>query len=274
MTVTPLPELLYTVQDQVATITFNRPDRMNGWTPAMERGLRELVDRAVQDDDVRVIVLTGAGRAFCAGADIGRLQAAGAAGSSSPPAASSQADPPPRDGDFEQRYSWLLAVPKPVIAAINGAVAGVGLCIALYCDLRYMAAHARLSTSFARRGLIAEHGSAWMLPRLIGPMHAADLLLTARTVDADEAERLGLVRVLPTEGFAEAVHDKAVELAIWSSPRSTRIIKGQLARAPFETLAQATREADAQTASCRDSEDFKEGVASFVQKRAPRFTGR
>jgi enoyl-CoA hydratase/carnithine racemase len=262
-------ELLYGVADQVATITFNRPDRMNAWTPTMESELRAAIAAATDDEVVRAIVLTGAGKGFCAGADMGRL-AGTASGAGSPAAAPG----PAGGGDFEQRYSYLLAVPKPLIAGINGAVAGVGFCLTLFCDLRFMAAGARLATSFARRGLVAEHGSAWLLPRLVGPMNAADLLLSGRTVDAAEAAAMGLVRVLPAEGFAAAVQARAAELATLSSPRSMRVIKQQLSRAPFESLAQSTAFADAEIPKCRDTEDFREGVASFVEKRAPRFTGR
>jgi enoyl-CoA hydratase/carnithine racemase len=260
-------ELLYAVTERVATITLNRPDRMNAWTPTMEAEFMVAIAAASADDEVRAIVVTGAGRGFCAGADMGRLQnsAAGAAPLAAPPSG---------EGNFDQRYSYLLAVPKPLIAAINGSVAGVGLCITLYCDLRFMAEGARLATSFARRGLVAEHGSAWMLPRLIGPMNAADLLLSGRTVDAAEAASLGLVRMLPAERFLAAVQARAAEFANLSSPRSMRIIKQQLQAAPFQSLAEATRFADAEIPKCRDTEDFKEGVASFVEKRAPNFTGR
>jgi enoyl-CoA hydratase/carnithine racemase len=260
-------ELLYAVTERVATITLNRPDRMNAWTPTMEAEFRVAIAAASADDEVRAIVVTGAGRGFCAGADMGRLQnsAAGAAPLAAPPSG---------EGNFDQRYSYLLAVPKPLIAAINGSVAGVGLCITLYCDLRFMAEGARLATSFARRGLVAEHGSAWMLPRIIGPMNAADLLLSGRTVDAAEAASLGLVRMLPAERFLAAVQARAAEFANLSSPRSMRIIKQQLQAAPFQSLAEATRFADAEIPKCRDTEDFKEGVASFVEKRAPNFTGR
>jgi enoyl-CoA hydratase/carnithine racemase len=260
-------ELLVEVRDRVATLTLNRPERMNAWTPTMESEFRAAVSAACEDDGVRAIVVTGAGKGFCAGADMGRL-ASGTAGKApiAPPASGS--------GDFDQRYSWLLGVPKPMIAAINGAVAGVGLAITLYCDLRYMAAGARLSTAFARRGLIAEHGSAWLLPRLIGPMNAADLLLSGRTIDAAEADAMGLVRMLPADGFAEAVHARAAEFANLSSPRSMRIIKGQLQRQYVESLGAAIMQADAETAVCRDTEDFREGVASFVEKRPPNFTGR
>ncbi len=258
--------LLYDRQEHVATITLNRPERMNAWTPGMEEGLRSLLREAAGDDEVRVIVLTGAGRAFCTGAEMGQLSRS-AAGAPAPP-------PAPREGDLEQRYSYIMGIPKPVLAGINGAVAGVGLCLTLFCDLRYMAAGSKLTTAFARRGLVAEHGSAWLLPRLIGPMNAADLLLSGRTVEAEEAERLGLVRVFPREGFHQQVQARAAEMAALCSPRSQRVIKRQLNTALFHGLAEATRLSEDEALRCRGTEDYREGVAHFVEKRAPRFTGR
>jgi enoyl-CoA hydratase/carnithine racemase len=265
----PAQEMKFEVVDRVATITLDRPDRMNAWTPLMESELRRLLALASDTDEVRAIVITGAGKGFCAGADMGRLSGT-ATGTSASPAVLA----PENDDDLKQRYSYLLAVPKPIIAGINGAVAGVGLCIVLYCDLRYMAAGAKMTTAFARRGLIAEHGSAWMLPRLIGPLNAADLLLSGRTIVTAEAERLGLVRMLPTENFREAVQQKASELANLCSPRSMRVIKQQLALAHGQTLAEATQLANREVAASRGTEDFREGVAHFVEKRAPRFTGK
>lgn len=230
-------ELLYEVRDRVATITFNRPDRMNAWTATMEDELRQAIAAAVADNGVRAIVLTGAGRAFCAGAELSRM--ANTTGMASAPTREPHA--PMSDHDLEQRYSYLLAVPKPLIAAINGAVAGVGVCITLYCDLRYMTIGAKLTTPYTRRGLVAEHGIAWMLPRLIGSMNAADLLLTGRTVLAEEAAAMGLVKLLPAEGFSESAHQRASEIANLCSPRSVRIAKHQLWRANTQTLAQATQ---------------------------------
>ena len=265
-------ELLYKVEDRVATITLNRPDRLNAYTQVMSGELREAFAEADADDGVRAIVLTGAGRGFCAGADMARLSSA-AAGKTDLRNEGTW----PTEGvaaNFAQRCSYILGVTKPVIAGINGPVAGIGLVLTLYCDIRYMAAGAKLTTAFARRGLIAEHGISWMLPRLVGPMHALDLLLSARTIEAEEAGALGLVRVLPAQGFAAAVQARAAEIANLSSPRSTRIIKRQVYEALFQSLAEATAIANREQAICRDTEDFREGVAHYVEKRAPSFTGR
>src|SRR5262245_37060621 len=173
-------EILYSVRDRVATVTLNRPERLNAYTPTMGEELRAALSAAATDDNVRAIVLTGAGRGFCAGADMARLSAAVAGKASLKVSAAA-----PVEGlaaNFAQRNSYILGLNKPIIAGINGAVAGIGLVLTLYCDIRYMAAGSKLTTAFARRGLIAEHGIAWMLPRLIGPMHALDLLLSARTI--------------------------------------------------------------------------------------------
>lgn len=260
-------DILIDVIDRVATLTFNRPDQMNAWGPGIEAALRQAVEDVATDDSVRAIVLTGAGRAFCVGAEMGRMA------STLTSSAAAEA-PPERTDNFGQRYSYLLDVPKPIIAAINGPMAGVGLCLSLYCDLRYMAAGSKLSTSFARRGLVAEHGSAWMLSRLISAMNASDLLMSARTLTAEEAGQMGLVRVLPRDDFRAAVQTIASDLANLSSPRSMGIIKRQIVLAPFQDLAEATRLSEDEIAKCRGTEDYKEGVAHFIEKRRPAFTGR
>ena len=179
-----------------------------------------------------------------------------------------------KPGNFEQKFSFLLGVPKPIFAAINGPVAGIAFCLVLFCDFRYMADGAKLTTAFAKRGLIAEHGSSWMLPRLIGPMNALDLLYSARMVDAAEAERLGLARKLPAENFLADVHSIARELVTTSSPRSIGVIKRQVFQSYFQSLAEAWAVADKEMLASFGSQDFKEGVAHFVEKRAAAFSGR
>jgi len=180
--------------------------------------------------------------------------------------------------NFTQAFTWAKAlaerVGKPIVAAINGPVAGIGLCLALFCDLRLMADGAKLTTAFARRGLIAEHGSSWMLPRLVGPMAALDLLMSARTVSAGEAAQMGLVRLLPEPDFAASAHAVALELAQWSSPRSMAVIKRQVYDALTQSCTQAIEVADREMVASFASEDFREGVAHFVERRAPAFTGR
>jgi enoyl-CoA hydratase/carnithine racemase len=256
-----LTEIEYSVADRVATITLNRPDRLNAWTPTMAIELREAIRRAEADDSVRAIVLTGAGRGFCAGADVGILQQR-----------ASGAIPPTDPG--HNRFDYLVAAKKPLIAAVNGPVVGIGLVAALYCDMRFLAAGAKIATSFARRGLPAEYGSAWLLQRLVGPMHAADLLLTGRMLLAEEAAAMGLGKLLPVEGFLPAVLAVAREIATLCSPRSIRVIKRQLSLAWEQTLAQAMDLSETEIAQARQSEDFREGVAHHLDQRAPNFSGR
>lgn len=266
--------ILYDVAGRIATVTLNRPERLNAWTSTMEREVREAVGAAAGDDGVRVIVLTGAGRGFCAGADMDLLQSIPGGGASGETERLRPVDPSARP-DFQRKYSWFPTVPKPVIAAINGPAAGLGLVIALYCDVRIAAEGAVFTTSFSRRGLIAEHGISWLLPRLVGPANALDLLLSARKIDAATALRMGLVNeVLPQERFRDGVSAYARELATLVSPRSMRVIKRQVWEAQFQTLAEATEVADAEMRLSFASEDFREGVAHFVEKRAPAFTGR
>jgi enoyl-CoA hydratase/carnithine racemase len=260
--------ILYSVADHVATITLNRPDRLNAWTGEMENEIRDAMTTAGADQNVRAILVTGAGRGFCAGADMSILTGITAAPGARETVAADNT------GNFGQKFSYLLAVPKPIFMAINGPIAGIGLCLAVFGDFRYMAAGTKLTTAFAKRGLIAEHGISWMLPRLIGNMNAMDLLCSARTVQAEEAERMGLVRTLPAEGFLAAVQGIAREMATTASPRSIGVIKRQVYEAQFQSLAEAWAVADREMAGSFSSEDFKEGVAHFVEKRAPAFTGR
>jgi enoyl-CoA hydratase/carnithine racemase len=265
--------ILYGVEHRVATITLNRPERLNAWTAIMEREVRQAMEAAAVDEGVRVIVLTGAGRGFCAGADMGVLQDIDAS------AMKDDSWMRPFDmnrrPDYQTRYAFYPAIAKPVIAMLNGPTAGIGLVHALYCDIRFAADTAVFTTSFARRGLIAEHGISWMLPRIVGHANALDLLLSARKVLAPEAQAMGLVnKVYPAQELAAATNAYARDLADNVSPRSMAVIKRQQYEAPFQTLAQNTISANAEMLQSFGTEDFREGVAHFVEKRAPRFTGR
>jgi enoyl-CoA hydratase/carnithine racemase len=265
-------QILYDGGDGIATITLNRPDRLNAWTGTMAAEVRDAVEAAETDPAVRVIVLTGAGRGFCAGADMNDLQDISAAGGVAA-RPFSPIDPKARP-DYRHPQTWFAAVKKPIIAAVNGPAAGMGLAIILFCDLRFAADSAIFVSAFSRRGLIAEHGTSWMLTRLVGHSRAMDILLSSRRVGADEAHRMGLAdRVFPAPDLIAETQAYARELAENVSPRSMTVIKRQLWNGLVQGLAEAMGEADHEMALSLTSEDFKEGVAHFVEKRPARFTG-
>jgi enoyl-CoA hydratase/carnithine racemase len=268
-------DILYGVDAGVATITLNRPDRLNAWCASLDAGVRAAMRAATDDAAVRVIVLTGAGRGFCAGADMNVLQGIQDGGGSARPApAETPWDPSARD-DFRKQYSWFPAVPKPIIGAINGPCAGLGMVVALYTDIRFASDAAVFSTAFSRRGLIAEHGISWLLPRLVGMANAADLLFSARRVEAAEAKALGLVsRVIPHADFMAEVQAYARMLASEVSPRSLAAMKREIWNAQFSSLGDAIEAANIDMVASFASDDFKEGVAHYLEKRPPAFTGR
>ena len=265
-------QIIYTVAERIATITLNRPEQLNAWTDVMAQEVYEAAQAADQDPDVRVLVLTGAGRAFCAGGDVTGFK------SSDP---RQLIDKLPRSYDFsrrpdyQSRACYFPALSKPIIAMLNGATAGLGLVHALFCDLRIAADDAVLTTAFARIGLASEYGMAWILNRVVGHARALDLLLSARKVSGAEALQLGLVhQIHAKDQLANAAYGYARELAERVSPRSLRVIKRQLWELPFQSLHEAVLSDCAEMMSSNVCQDFEEGKRAFMEKRPPRFTGR
>jgi enoyl-CoA hydratase/carnithine racemase len=251
-----------TVSDGVAVITLNRPDRLNAWTVEMEHAYFSELDWCAESSEVRAIIVTGAGRGFCAGADMQDLHTLGENGAGSAVARAQN----------RRAQSYPLTVPKPIIAAINGPCAGIGLVQALMCDLRFAADDAKLTTAFARRGLVAEHGISWILPRLVGAARALDLLLSARVVLGEEAAAMGLVnRALAKDAVLEHALAYARELAVHCSPASMAAMKRQVYDDLTRTLAEATSTADELMLGSFAKPDFVEGVNSFMERREPQF---
>ncbi|HEX3793631.1 MAG TPA: enoyl-CoA hydratase-related protein [Acidimicrobiales bacterium] len=261
----------FVVNEGVAIVRFERPERMNAWTVPMRDEFRSLMARVETDQDIRAVVVTGAGRAFCAGADSSTLDdmvgTGGLDESLQGPAADIFAEQP-------GAYAFMLAMSKPVIAAINGAAAGLGLVIACLCDVRFAATGVKLTTSMGRMGLPAEHGMSWILPRLIGAGRAADMLLSSRIVLAEEAERWGLVnQVCAPEDLIAAATDYARAIAQDISPASTKTIKHQLYADLHQTLPAALDFADAAMNEMLAGPDFREGVSAMTEHRKPNFAG-
>ncbi len=269
--------ILYEVRDRIATVTLNRPDRLNAWTRQMAQELHAAMHAAAADEQVRGIILTGAGRGFCAGADMNLLS--GLSGGTAKAEESPAARPVPAGGsqraDFRMVNTYFPSIPKPILGAINGPCAGLGMVVSLYCDFRFAAESAVFTTAFAQRGLIAEHGVSWILPRLVGLPNAADLLYSARKVRADEALRLGVVqRVLPDAQLLDGARQYLAGIVNDVSPRSVAVMKRQIWEGLFQTLSEATVIGDYEMQQSFSSADFKEGVAHFLEKRPARFTGR
>lgn len=257
--------VLYEVGDDgVALLTLNRPERLNAWTDRMQMRLFDLLQTCAQDERVRVIVITGAGRGFCPGADMNDLSALSSDGD----AVEARAN-----RDDTRPITFAMSIPKPVIAAINGACAGLGLAFALTCDIRFCAENAKLTTAFSRRGLIAEHGTSWILPRLVGPGRALDLLISARVFRGSEAAQLGLVnRAVEDELVLEVALEYARDLAANVSPASMATIKRQVYEALSTPLGDALEQANALMVESFSQPHFAEGVQSYVEKRPPAFS--
>ena len=255
----------YEVDDSIATVRLNRPEKLNAFTFAMVEQIRDAVERACTDDSVVAIIITGTGRAFCAGLDAGDLARSTEHG----------VQPSTREVSSDELpalFSYLLRVPKPVIAAVNGVTAGGGFVLAMMCDLRFAASDASFTTVFSKRGLIAEHGTAWLLPRIVGTSRALDLLWSSRRFDAAEAYRIGFVdRLAPREKLIDETKAYLRELAANVSPNSLAVIKSEVYRHWSLAMEPAFRDADDLMKTALAHPDAAEGLASFVERRAPRF---
>jgi enoyl-CoA hydratase/carnithine racemase len=280
---TAYDEIIYEVRAPVALITLNRPNQLNAWTIKMGREVKAAVGQAERDRNVIGIVITGAGRAFCAGADLGFLSDVAVAAAVTDDAeetlsaftgvdSANEEDAAGWGEDFAGEYTYLMRVPKPIIAAINGPIAGMAVPMALSCDLRFMATDAVLTTAFSHRGLIAEYGSSWLLPRLVGSSVALDLLWSSRKVDGTEAERLGLVnRAVARNEVVDGAIDYVRDLADRASPTSLAIMKRQVYQQLHRGLGSAEAESRQLMLESFARPDFPEGVRSFLEKRLPKF---
>ena len=273
---TAYAEILYEHDGAAAVITLNRPNTLNALTDLTQAEVRHALDASERNPDIVGTVLTGAGRGFCSGVDMNALGAMSAAGKRLGAAHDHlAADPgnPDDDPNYQASPTYFLGLRKPLLAAVNGACAGLGFSYATFCDMRFVDRTAKFVSSFSPRGLIAEHGTSWMLPRIVGPSNALDIFWSSRRFDGEEAYRLGYANRLCETG--ECAADAVAylnQIAGTAAPISLMMMKKQvykhLNRELGEAMAESTRWMDESLA--RD--DFKEGVASFVEKRPPRFT--
>jgi len=268
-------EIIYDKKDRVATVTMNRPEKMNAWTPKMGAEMRTAMLDAERDPAVGAIIVTGAGRAYSAGADMGQLSNI-AAGTASPRGGEVHDEwLGAQRADYRTSYSWPMALNTPVIGAINGACVGLGFTSCLYQDIRIASESARMGLIFTQRGLSIEHGSSWMLPRIVGLARAMELALTGRLIDANEALEMGLVsRVVPQDKLMATAREIASGIANKCSPLGVAQAKKMIYQHLFTDLATGVRDDDASMEMMTRSEDFKEGLKAFLEKRAAKFTGR
>ena len=266
-----MSEVLYEVSDHIATITLNAPERMNTISGAMLDELSARLLDADRDREVRCIVLTGAGRAFCAGLDLAAQM--GASKGSLGGLGGGEGIP----GEFEIRDAppiVLHNLDTPTVCALNGGAAGYGLDVALGCDIRVAAQSAKLNPGFAKRGILPESGGTWLLPRMVGYAKAAEICFTGRTLLADEALGLGLVNhVVPDADLADTARTLAAEIAA-NAPLAVRAIKRMMRAAETETFEQNVHHVFLQLLPLLRTDDFREGVAAFMEKRPPDFNGR
>lgn len=260
-------DIRYEVSEHIATLTLNRPERMNTISGPMLDQLGELLVRANADPEVRVVILTGTGRAFCAGLDLNSASKGEGIGSSTAaqPATIDLRTAPP---------TVLFAMDKPVIAALNGSAAGYGMDMAIGCDIRVMAEDAKLAAAFVKRGVVPESGGTWLLPRMIGWAKAAELVFTGRTLTAAQSLELGLANhVVPAAEVAATARRLAQEIAA-NAPLAVQASKRMMRMGLDETFETHVQHVYLQLLPLFRSQDFKEGIASFLEKRPASFTGR
>ena len=257
-----MTEIRCEIDDPVALITLDRPDKLNALTYPMLAEFRAAVERASNDPAVVGIIVTGEGRGFCSGLDASVLGETTTAGSSSRP----------KTDDVPGLFTWLLSVPKPVIAAVNGVAAGGGFVLAVMADIRIASTAGSFTSIFSKRGLIAEHGTTWIVPRLVGAGAALDLLWTSRKIDAHEAHRVGLVHsVVEPDELLGAARAYVVDLAENVSPASLADTKRLVYRHLGVGYEDALRETDEVQYAALDRVDAKEGAAALLEKRAGSF---
>lgn len=269
-------EIKYEVDGPSAIITLNRPEALNALTNNMMEELKHALATAEADDAVVGIILTGEGRGFCAGMDMNALDSQASGGDLNDGIELKHLDADPGDKsmgpDFQTAFTYIMSIRKPIIVALNGVCAGLGMSIALLCDMRFASENGRFLTAFSQRGLVAEHGQSWILPRLIGPARALDLLWSSRKVDAVEAKEMGLVdRVFPHDELLDQTKAYIQGLADRSAPVSMMVMKQQIYRHMNMTLGEAMKETNKLMAESLEKDDFAEGVKSFMEKRPPSF---
>ncbi len=267
-------QIEYDVTDPVATITLNRPDALNAWTGKMGTEVNDALSRAAADKRVVGIVVTGKGRAFCAGADMNTLDdlSSGDSGSADGGEAADLVAVETEEGEFTGQFPYLMTIDKPIIAAVNGAVAGMAYPFSLCCDMRIGTPNSLFLTAFAQRGLIAEWGLSFLLPRLVGPSVALDLLMSSRRVKGEEARQLGLLNeVVEPDELLPWCNDYITTLAQRCSPASIAIMKRQVYSELHVGLGAAERHAGQLMVESFGRPDFREGVQSFLEKRRPQF---
>ena len=271
--------ILYQVDAGVATLTFNRPDKLNALSPAMLNEFFARVEQAAADADVRVIVVTGAGRGFSAGMDLSLIGTGvtGGVGETATEAPARQWGDdigPSLARYFSGGWNALIRSRKPTIAAVNGAAFGWGFILSLHCDIRFAARSALFNATFARLGIPGEKNAAWLLSRLIGTARSADLLYSARRFDGAEAERLGIVNaVLDDDALMAHVAAYAANIVANSAPRSLAAIKAQIWTAQDDCYDQGFVASDLEQDRATQTADFREGITSLRDKRAPAFKG-